>query len=836
MDLKISSFNNSLGDVIESLCDNKTHSVKISTTKKIIERDRKDARYIKSLNNVKLIYKKEDGGILILMGNLQVSFRQPFGGEFFLRKIIHGTTNFEDVKGVIKDIKFISIGYPTSVGDMQQELDEINNNPDFEYNISQFDEFMEIFEFYKKLSDELNNNISYQINNISRPYYFISSDVQNFESNFKIEVKDQNGVLKGYKVEAIDYQYLKNEIKEQVLELVDIHITGGSDEIQRIKRVRTENVYLSNVFNVSEKDIKSLKQFSIVNIIINKNEVIISGELKNSIDYEDNYEYLNLYDMGQKIKVESIDNSLRLINQGATGSASELLQYLIGDKAMPNDEEAKENNVVKEHYMQGLNESQRRAFLMAVDGQPVSLIKGPPGTGKTHVINAIVQYITKELNEKVIISSQTHIAIDNVLDKLIENYDLIIPNRITNRRNKYSGEYIDETLYKTWGSKFEKHNLRSSNKELAQNMVDAIKNFKGQPKFKYSEETQNIDFKVIGATTTTSAIAGKKGLEILKGYDWLIIDEVSKCPITEVLRYLPYVSKIIMVGDDYQLAPLLEFSKEDVMNLPSYNEELFTKLQRIYEQSVFAKVLDKAKRANRLVQLNENYRSVSQVLTTYNVFYDSTLIGRRETIRPDKCHFKVVDSEINYDNKDVFFVEVSKGQEQRDGTSRFNLDEIQATAFIIDDLMKKAVNPSQISVSAIFPYAAQINHFQKKNIELINKAKKLFKSFEIDTVDAFQGKETDIVLVNTVVTDSSQKNFLNDFRRINVSMSRARDKLIVFGNSITLSKINMKIGDGQERQYFKEIINYIKSTGTYLKYEGGKIENGNKSKSNFKLA
>lgn len=836
MELKISSFNNSLDDVIESLCDNKTHSVKISTTKKIIERDRKNARYIKSLNNVKLIYKKEDGGILILMGNLQVSFKQPFGGEFFLKKIINDTTNFEDVKGVVKDIKFISIGYPISVSDMQRELDEINNNPDFEYNISQFDEFMEIFDFYKKLSDELNNNISYQINNISRSYYFVSSDVQNFDSNFKTEVKDQNGVLKGYKIEAIDYQYLKNEIKEQVLELVDIHISGGADEIQKIKRVGTENVYLSNVFNVFEKDIKSLKQFSIVNIIINKNEVIISGELKNSTDYEDNYEYLNLYDMGQKIKVESIDNSLRLINQGATGSASELLQYLIGDKAMPNDEEAKGNNVIKEHYMQGLNESQRRAFLMAVDGQPVSLIKGPPGTGKTHVINAIVQYITKELNEKVIISSQTHIAIDNVLDKLIENYDLIIPNRITNRRNKYSGEYIDETLYKTWGSKFEKHNLRSSNKELAKNMQALIKNFKGQPKFKYSEETQNIDYKVIGATTTTSAIAGKKGLEILKGYDWLIIDEVSKCPITEVLRYLPYVSKIIMVGDDYQLAPLLEFSKEDVMNLPSYNEELFTKLQRIYEQSVFAKVLDKAKRANRLVQLNENYRSVFQVLTTYNVFYDSTLIGRREAIRPDKCHFNVGDSEINCDNNDVFFVEVSKGQEQRDGTSRFNLDEIQATAFILNNLMKKAINPSQISVSAIFPYAAQINHFQKKNIELINKAKKLFKSFEIDTVDAFQGKETDIVLVNTVVTDSSQKNFLNDFRRINVSMSRARDKLIVFGNSITLSKINMKIGDGQERQYFKEIINYIKSTGTYLKYEGGKIENGNKSKSSFKLA
>ena len=82
--------------------------------------------------------------------------------------------------------------------------------------------------------------------------------------------------------------------------------------------------------------------------------------------------------------------------------------------------------------------------------------------------------------------------------------------------------------------------------------------------FRFSESVELSDYSVIGATTTTSAIGGKKGLELFEGYDWLIIDEVSKCPITEVLRYLPYVSKIIMVGDDYQLAPLLEFQKEEV--------------------------------------------------------------------------------------------------------------------------------------------------------------------------------------------------------------------------------------------------------------------------------
>lgn len=820
--------------VLNSLRDEMYHMVKISTTKKMVELDKKDARYISSLKSVKIAFKKEGGGVLILLGNLQVDFRQPFGGAFFLRKVINDNTEFDSIKGVDVSLRFTTIGSPTSIIEMQSALATISNHPDFEYNIGQFDEFMEVFDFYKKLSDELNNNISYKIKSISDSYYFVSFDVKEFDSDFKVEVKDQNGVLKGYKFDESDYYYLKNEVKDQVRELFDIHIEGGSEELARIRRVGSDNVYISNVYNVSEKDVKSLKQFTVVNITISKNEVVLSGELKNTSDYDEDYSYLNLYDMGQKIKVESIDNSLRLINQGATGAAAELLQYLIGDVEMPCNTQSVSDEMKK--YMDGLNDSQKKAFLMAVDYSPVSLIKGPPGTGKTHVINAIVQYITKEKKEKVIISSQTHIAIDNVLDKLVANYDLVIPNRITNRRNKYSSEYIDETLYKTWGSRFLQHNERSTNDTLKQKMSKSIVNFDGEHRFKYSELTQNSDYSVIGATTTTSAIAGKKGLEVLKGYDWLIIDEVSKCPITEVLRYLPYVKRIIMVGDDFQLAPLLEFSKDDVKDLPSYDEELFQKLQTIYEQSVFAKVLNKAKKANRLVVLDENYRSVSQVLSTYNVFYDGQLIGKREEIQPKRVHIDVKHGDVDYEKKDVMFVEVVGGQEAKDGTSRFNVEEIKATEFVLKELMEKTINPQTVSVSAIFPYAAQINHFQKNNIKLINDAKKIFKSFEIDTVDAFQGKETDIVLVNTVVTDLSQRNFLNDFRRINVSMSRARDKLIVFGNSFALKKINMKISGGSERQYFKEIIDYISSQGTYIKYDGGKIYDGNKGQSSFKLA
>ncbi len=837
--LKLEALENVDSSIISMLRDDEPHIVKMSTTKIEVSRDRKDYRFISSIKNIKLIYELEDGGILILIGSLECSFRSPFGGSFFCRRIVKETTDWKSVRGVLANVCFSSrLTDITSIQDMENSMtNEIVPNPDFQFNIGQFDEFMEVFEFYKKLSDELNNNVTYGIISKSNSYYFIPLDAKDFDSDFMEEIKDYNGILKGYKFSYSDYAYLKNETKDKVRELIDIRIKGGSKEISQIRRIGDDNVYMSNFYRVSEKDVKNLKQFVIVNISVSKNELIISGEFKNPADYEEDFHYLNLYDMGQKIKIESIDNSLRLINQGATGAATELLEYLIGDKEMPNEGTSiRYVSKKKEKFMEGLNDSQKRAFLMAVDGSPVSLIKGPPGTGKTHVINAIVQYITKELKEKVVISSQTHVAIDNVLDKLVENYDLVIPNRITNRKNKYSGEEIDKTLYKTWGKHFNSHNMRCEDESLRNKMAERMSHFAGDERIKFAEENNLSEFSVIGATTTTSAIAGKKGLEVLKGYDWLIIDEVSKCPITEVLRYLPYVSKIIMVGDDFQLSPLLEFSKEDVKELPSFNEDMFDKLQTIYEQSVFAKVMNKAEQSNRLVVLNENYRSLPDVLQTYNFFYGNMLVERRSEIRPSKVHFNIGNGVPNYDQSDVFFVEVKNGQEIKDGTSRFNIEEIEATSWILKDLMSKAINPHKITVAIIFPYAAQINHFQKKNLKLINEAKTFFESFEIDTVDAFQGRECDIVLVNTVVTDSSQRNFLNDFRRINVSMSRARDKLIVFGNSIVLSKISMKILGGHERHYFKDIIDFIRSKGTIIEYKGGIVTNGNQSKSSIKLA
>ena len=219
-------------------------------------------------------------------------------------------------------------------------------------------------------------------------------------------------------------------------------------------------------------------------------------------------------------------------------------------------------------------------------------------------------------------------------------------------------------------------------------------------------------------------------------------------------------------------------------------------------------------------------------MNAYNIFYDRQLKGVRESVKPGKVKF--TDKYTMLNDKDVFFIDVKNGKEAVEGTSRFNVEELKATKEVLNMIIKNTLNPEKVSVSAIFPYGAQIDKFQKENRELINAARKAFKSFEIDTVDAFQGRETDIVLVNTVVTDMSRGNFLKDFRRINVSMSRARDKLFIFGNPITLSAIEMKMPNGGKRRYFAEIIDDIKRFGQYIKFDGG-IDYESASKSKIKL-
>ena len=86
-------------------------------------------------------------------------------------------------------------------------------------------------------------------------------------------------------------------------------------------------------------------------------------------------------------------------------------------------------------------------------------------------------------------------------------------------------------------------------------------------------------------------------------------------------------------------------------------------------------------------------------------------------------------------NNDILFVYVKGGKEvsDRNTTSRYNVEELEATKDMLATIMRNVDNPSKVTVSAIFPYAAQISKFTRENTELINKARKLlnYKTIKI---------------------------------------------------------------------------------------------------------
>ena len=227
-------------DILDAVNDGQGHDVLLSTNKINIEYDKRDPRYINRLKDVKIIYRLESQGCLILTGNLGCDYKQPYGGMFFCKRVyIDQNTEYSAIKGVPMNICFTN--YPVSNDAMKSILEGLVKDENFEFNLSQFDEFMDIFKFYKQLSSELNNNTTYRIKSVSDNYYYVPVDVKNVEVEESNQITNLNGIVIGYKIEKYKYEMLSYEQQDKVKNLIDIkiEIEKGDDELDKaIKKIK----------------------------------------------------------------------------------------------------------------------------------------------------------------------------------------------------------------------------------------------------------------------------------------------------------------------------------------------------------------------------------------------------------------------------------------------------------------------------------------------------------------------------------------------------------------------------------------------------------------------
>jgi len=267
-------------------------------------------------------------------------------------------------------------------------------------------------------------------------------------------------------------------------------------------------------------------------------------------------------------------------------------------------------------------------------------------------------------------------------------------------------------------------------------------------------------------------------------FDWCVIDEASQGTEPGAWVPLQYAQRLALAGDPQQLPPTVVSSQAAAAG---FGLSLMERLMRVEGQ-------------NSVRRLGIQYRMHEAIMAfSSREFYDDSLEAApavREHLLRDLPN---VSSNLMTSSAVQFVDTAGAGYDESlesDGDSRLNLSEAEVVCRKVEALLAAGVMPDQIGV--ITPYAAQARWLrgQIKAAEV-----------EVDTVDGFQGREKEAVVVSLVRSNrEGEIGFLSDVRRMNVALTRARRKLIVVGDSATITA----------HPFYQRLVDYFETIGAYV--------------------
>jgi predicted DNA helicase len=284
---------------------------------------------------------------------------------------------------------------------------------------------------------------------------------------------------------------------------------------------------------------------------------------------------------------------------------------------------------------------------------------------------------------------------------------------------------------------------------------------------------------ILCATTTglDSEVLGQRA------FDLAVIDEA--CQTTEPGCWIPLLRsrRLVLAGDHCQLPPT-------VVSADAAREGFgVSLLERLIEQQ--------GSHISR--RLSTQYRMHQAIMEFSSLeFYEGSLIAD-ETVRDHRLAGLNDVQENEWTAAVVEFFDTAGAsfdeQLEPDGDSRWNVKEAQVVRRCVEGLLEAGVAAGDVGVIA--PYAAQVRHLR----EMMP-----IPGLEVDTVDGFQGREKEAIVVSLVRSNSQGEiGFLSDVRRMNVALTRARRKLAVVGDSATIAS----------HPFYQRWLEYVETKGTY---------------------
>ncbi|XP_032387046.1 regulator of nonsense transcripts 1 [Etheostoma spectabile] len=411
-----------------------------------------------------------------------------------------------------------------------------------------------------------------------------------------------------------------------------------------------------------------------------------------------------------------------------------------------------------------LNHSQVYAVKTVLQ-RPLSLIQGPPGTGKTVTSATIVYHLARQGNGPVLVCAPSNIAVDQLTEKIHQTGLKVV------RLCAKSREAIDSPVSflalhnqtRNMDSMPELQKLQQLKDETGELSSSDEKRYRALRRTAERELLMNAD-----VICSTCVGAGDPRLAKMQ-FRSILIDESTQA--TEPECMVPVVlgaKQLILVGDHCQLGPVVMCKKAAKAGLS----------QSLFERLVVLGI--------RPIRLQVQYR-MHPALSAFpsNIFYEGSL--QNGVTAADRVK-KGFDFQWPQPDKPMFFY-VTQGQEEiaSSGTSYLNRTEAANVEKITTRLLKAGAKPDQIGI--ITPYEGQRSYLVQYMQFSGSLHTKLYQEVEIASVDAFQGREKDFIILSCVRANEHQGiGFLNDPRRLNVALTRARYGVIIVGNPKALSK------------------------------------------------
>lgn len=412
----------------------------------------------------------------------------------------------------------------------------------------------------------------------------------------------------------------------------------------------------------------------------------------------------------------------------------------------PTDESVELDDLCySEGLLAELNEDQEAAIQAALQSETYHLIHGPPGTGKTRVLARLIR-LCLDRGERVLVACPTNVALDGLLIAVL---NLGVREFLRVGRRSSTSQAFREALDRIGSPPALLRELASSGMDMAA-FVRSIRSMQ-----------------LVGATAYQCAA---HPIFLRQRFDRVIIDEAGQLDEPSVLAPLSLARRFVLGGDHLQLPPIAQarVPEADTGDGPGLEQSLFERM--------FLTVP-----AERISRLRMQYRMNQEVQDIPSrLFYDGSLFPspdakkRRLSVEPGVSSMAEVNTILDPEIP-VLFVDV-----EGPSSGKARPEEAEVACRIVEGLLSGGVPSHEIGI--ITPYRAQ-QALIRKRLSRGNGA----PSLSVDTVDRFQGGEREVILVSLSRSDGVT-SFLADRKRLNVSLSRARSKLILLGHGRVLEE------------------------------------------------